>query len=259
MEFRTFLTEAFDKPARITWKSNAVRSDRPLEGIFQVGKVMYKAIVIHRGVTEEKTSDLMEIHFMAFDASKRDWTNDQTDTDNALQVFATVIEAAKQAMDWCSPTRIQTWAYPDSNEEFRKKRERLYSMLFKKMGKQYGYSLSTATFKNKMQYDLVKDAPKGVLYDINYQNDQKRVGMFSNGAGGVVVNIHPMEDEPTTGVVDLSHIGPLGDYVDTLDKMIGEMMAANGYSNGYVKHMRTSFKNPETYKVLDKHRIEYDR
>lgn len=256
MRFSSFMTEAFDKPARIIWPTKVPKESTPMYGMFQIGKTMYKAVIIHRRI-EGNTSEMMEVHFKARD-HEGNWTDGRHDSENALQVFATVIEAAKQSMEMITPTNIRTWAFPDEDPAFRKKRERLYAALFKKMGKQYGYTLSTGTFKGKFQLDLVKNNEKGTIYEIMYQDTKKRVAGFSNPAGGyVIANWHPSPENSSVGILGLSSIGPVGDYHDTLDVMLGEMKAANNYKSGIVDDLSSTYNDSATKKIFDKYNVAY--
>lgn len=159
MKFKDFINESFDKPARIIWRKTNVESDRPMEGLFSVGRLNYKVVLIHRGLSVGKTTcDSMEVHFSVY--VNGNWENNIQDSDNAQQVFATVVAGAQHGVELCTPDIIETWAYPDQDEQVRAKRVRVYKALFSRFGKQAGYDFSMQVGK-KTYFKLTKKKIRG--------------------------------------------------------------------------------------------------
>ncbi|AAQ64439.1 hypothetical protein KVP40.0371 [Vibrio phage KVP40] len=156
------LTESLDKPAKVMYPKGdvPVGDKKPIEGLFQIGKQVYRVILIPRGIDWGGNDEIfnfnppefvqaVEVHFQV--RGESGWTNDLTASENPMKVFATVVN---ETVNFAKKYNCETIAtsIKDGNE----KRISLYKRLFNRLGPQYGYKPSFVTHDDVTIFNLDK-------------------------------------------------------------------------------------------------------
>ena len=139
IEFRSYLTELFDKPfpvrelKRIGWQSSVIEITYQA----QTDAEPYLGIPQYLNIDITKINQGWEINFTL------DGSHELTHAGKPYRIFASVVEAVKMFLKWHMETFNQLPKQLDMiSKTSEGKRDAVYSALMRRFGKQYGYKIA---------------------------------------------------------------------------------------------------------------------